>query len=193
MTFSRREFLLGTAAGMVSHSFFDKAYAYFENHGEPFLAGPKNADRTLYAVGEWTCDGYQLNLGDITAEPEMLNLREFCEYYRLGDPIKWYLDIYHEGCYEGEPVNPEIELDSDFVIDTWIQHHSTSKAARVWLDTLDLGPQLSGAQAVGELRYSAGGMISNLDAYDAVDEITLSLLQNRLNELGQGVQIVMVR
>lgn len=33
MSITRRQFLLGTSAGLVLPSFFEKAFNYFENHG----------------------------------------------------------------------------------------------------------------------------------------------------------------
>jgi hypothetical protein len=55
---------------------------------------------------------------------------------------------------------------------------------------LDLGPALAGPDAVGELHLEAGRtIVSSYSNVDAADDISLSLLQQRLNDLGMGVRI----
>ena len=44
MSFSRRQFILGTAAGLILPSYSDKVFMFFENHGEPLLEVPKATD-----------------------------------------------------------------------------------------------------------------------------------------------------
>jgi hypothetical protein len=41
MSISRRQFILGTAAGRILPTYFDKVFAYFENTGEALLEVPK--------------------------------------------------------------------------------------------------------------------------------------------------------
>ena len=45
MSITRRQFVLGTTAGLVLPSFYDKTLTYFENHGEPLLIAPKHSCR----------------------------------------------------------------------------------------------------------------------------------------------------
>jgi len=59
---TRRQFILGTAAGLILPSYYDKVFAFFENHGEPLIEVPKHADLDMYAVGLGLGD-YQFNLG----------------------------------------------------------------------------------------------------------------------------------
>ena len=50
MSITRRNFILGTAAGLILPSYYDKVFTFFENHGEPLLEIPKQADIDLVAV-----------------------------------------------------------------------------------------------------------------------------------------------
>ena len=60
------------------------------------------------------------------------------------------------------------------------------------LNNLDLGPKLTGPDAVGELiLVNDYTMVSEYWQVEAADGITLSLLQERLNALETGVKIVM--
>ena len=63
--------------------------------------------------------------------------------------------------------------------------------AHYYLDALDLGNELSGPNAVGGLDvFENSNMVSCWRGVRADDEVTLSLLQRRLNDLGTGIRIV---
>lgn len=65
MSISRRQFIIGTAAGLILPSYFDKVFAYFENTGEALLEVPKKAEIEIIASFEMgACDTYELNLGN---------------------------------------------------------------------------------------------------------------------------------
>lgn len=64
MSITRWQFLLGTTAGLILPSFYDRAYSFFENHGEPLLIAPKRSGEVLYACSEYVEEGFRLNLGD---------------------------------------------------------------------------------------------------------------------------------
>ena len=60
------------------------------------------------------------------------------------------------------------------------------------LENLDLGPSLTGQDAVGELRFMDGPCPGNdYLGVEAADEATISLLQKRLNELDTGIRLSM--
>ena len=42
MSISRRQFILGTAAGLILPSYYDKVFTYFENTGEALLEAPRD-------------------------------------------------------------------------------------------------------------------------------------------------------
>ena len=95
MSITRRKFLLGTTAGLILPSFYERAYSYFQNHGEPLLITPKRHAKSLYACSESAADGFRLLLGnpEDTLPPEM-TIREFCIAYGEGDPEKWWRELW---------------------------------------------------------------------------------------------------
>ena len=189
MSITRRQFLLGTAAGLVLPRFFEKVFSYVANHEEPMLWAPKSAQTVMYAVPELAYAGYQLNLGDVTVEPPgSLTVREFCERFAVGDPATWFRKVQYDRD-EPFPLDWDHRLGEDFVFEWWQARHSTSLLAARYVESIDLGPQLIGGEPVGTLALSLGGMCSSLYAYDAVDDVSLSLLQNRLNEINSGIRI----
>ena len=184
MSISRRHFILGTAAGLILPTYYDKVFTFFENHGEPLLEVPKAADIDLVAV-RWD-DYLQLHLGDPHQEPPELTVREFAERY-YGD-----LDEYLEE-YELEGTDPDSLMDSWDVFDTWVYRDSPSARAYHFLQGLELGPDLDGDDAVGEIRFIDGVCPGN-DSFwsEAADEVSLSLLQKRLNDLNTGIRVSLV-
>lgn len=56
MSISRRQFILGTASGLILPSYFDKVLAVWENHGEALIEAPESTHIELIAVdrgGGW--------------------------------------------------------------------------------------------------------------------------------------------
>jgi hypothetical protein len=89
MSISRRQFILGTAAGFILPSYFDKIFTYFENTGEALLEIPGDAEIELiadYDLGG--CDSYELNLGNPHVEPPQMTLREYAIRY-FGSEEEW--------------------------------------------------------------------------------------------------------
>lgn len=190
MSITRRQFLLGTAAGLVLPSFYERAYSYFENHGEPLLIMPKRPVEILYACSEFSEEGFQLNLGKPhDVYPPEMTIREFCMAYGEGDPEKWWREFWL--CTDDyEPVNLDEKMDQIYVEDWWIMKDSPCARAYHYLEGIDLGPELTGAGVAGRLDFYCGGAPGNsFLAVDAVDDVSLSMLQQRLNELGTGVRV----
>ncbi len=50
MSISRRQFILGTASGLILPSYFDKVLAVWENHGEALIEAPESTHIELIAV-----------------------------------------------------------------------------------------------------------------------------------------------
>ena len=77
------------------------------------------------------------------------------------------------------------------VVDTWARVDSPNAKAFRLLEDLDLGPNLVGKDAVGEIRFIDGPCPGNDYLGVEVDcDITISLLQKRLNELDTGIAIL---
>jgi len=82
MSISRRQFILGTAAGLILPSYFDKIFTYYENTGEALLEVPRKAEIELIAsYDRGACDTYELNLGDPYQEPPEMTVREYAVRY----------------------------------------------------------------------------------------------------------------
>ena len=82
MSISRRQFVVGTAAGLILPSYFDKIFTYFENTGEALLEVPKHAQIELIADFELGGgESYELNLGNPYEEPPEMTLREYARRY----------------------------------------------------------------------------------------------------------------
>ena len=125
MSVTRRQFLLGTASGLILPTFYEKAYGYFENHGEPLLITPKQPEEILYASKNFAAEGYQLNLGNPEEQPLQMTIREFCMTYGQGDPEKWWREEWID-VKDDEPIDMEAEMDLWPVIDWWSLRHSSN-------------------------------------------------------------------
>ena len=188
MSISRRQFILGTAAGLILPSYYDKVLTYFEIHGEPLIEASKQANLNLYAV-DWHSEGFQLQLGGVATEPPgPMTVGAFAEKYFGGED--GYL---HDLCYERDEVDFNDIEDEDMVHTTWRRRDSPMARAYRLLENLDLGPDFDSEDAVGHLEFlDCPGMCSDYLGVDVCDEVSISLLQKRLNELNTGVRISMV-
>jgi hypothetical protein len=127
---------------------------------------------------------YALAIGDPSAGPPPMTLREFCERYDLDPYETWGLEEGEEPDWDRQ-----LDLSDDFYHDTWMYREAPEKLAYELLNGLDLGPKLTGDDAVGELRLEHGStMVSSYWNVEAADEITLSLLQERLNALDHDLR-----
>ena len=190
MAISRRRFMLGAAgaaAGLILPGYYRRALEFIDRTGQPLLepAARPVAELTVYQ-GDWTDLKYGLAIGDPRAGPPPMTLREFFERYDI--------DPYEDGFVDEEEEpdwDRQLNLSDDFYHDTWMYREAPQKLAYELLHGLDLGPKIRGPDAVGELKLEAGSsMVSSYWNVEAADEITLSLLQERLNALGTGVRIV---
>ena len=183
----RRQFLIraGAIAGqLLVPRFFDRALAFVENHGEPLLEAPNDAARNLLAAlsedGEyWIIDGPMP-----TEIPPPITWREFCN-----QPLFDFDETVKE--WELEPH----QLDQPMAQWTWEEHwyyaHSPNGRAFNYLLGLDLGPAFGEhPDAHGEIRFQEGQCIGSDFRCVMVDDfLSISLLQNRLNELGESTSV----
>ena len=184
MSVSRREFILGTAAGLILPSFYDKVFTFYENTGEALLQAPRKTAIELIAI-DWGGSGYELNLGDPHQEPPEMTVREFAIRYFGSD--EEFVD-----CRDEEDVNFDAQMDEWDVLDTWARQESPNARAYRVLENLDLGPQLTGEDAVGEIRFIDGPCPGNdYLGVEAPTTLDISLLQKRLNDLDTGIRISM--
>ena len=65
MSISRRQFILGTASGLILPSYFDKVLAVWENHGEALIEAPESTHIELISVDRW---GWNSTSGIVSQE-----------------------------------------------------------------------------------------------------------------------------
>ncbi|MCU0990443.1 MAG: hypothetical protein MUE63_12865 [Xanthomonadales bacterium] len=186
MSVTRRQFLLstaGAAVGAIIPSFYHRALEFFEQFGKPLLVAPARVTEDLVVID---FNGYpELCLGDPYAEPPEMTFREYFSRY---EPEGF--DTFEEN-WGLEPAALDTPIDDDYVVDRWAMHDSSSARAYHLLQSLDLGPALRGRNAVGRLDFlEESNMVSTWLAVSPRDEVTLSLLQQRLNDLGTGIRVV---
>lgn len=186
MSITRRQFLLstaGAAAGFILPSYYSRALAFIDQFGEPMLESPKLVREELIVCTD-RCN--ELNLGDPYCEPPSMTWREYAQKYLDGS-----LDDLEEG-WEITGSQVDEEAPWDVVVDSWIRTESPNAKAYRLLDSLDLGPGLTGPDAVGDLVFTDGACPGNdYLGVAADDDITISLLQQRLTDLGTGILLVM--
>ena len=188
MSMTRRQFLLTTAGagiGFILPSFYEKAFDFWENHREPLILPSSNADETLYV----SSDGLELYLGDPRQPMPTMTWREFIDTYQFGD----YSDYLDPDDESGEAlwIDLEGEADPASVLEYWGDEMPSARAHDLMTE-LDIGPDLTGPNAVGEIRFLHGFPGSDYRGVAAADFISLSLLQERLNQLNTGIRVEMM-
>ena len=183
MSFTRRQFLLstvGAAGGFILPSFYSRALEFLDQFGEPLLEPPKRVVDELIICSE--LDG-ELNLGDPWEQVPAMTWREFLTRYNpdsLDELEDWDLE--------------ESQLDDEApeytVVDPWSRVDSPNARAYHLLASLDLGPDLTGSTAVGGLVFTDGPCPRNdYLGVSVEDDISISLLQQRLNDLKTGIKV----
>jgi|GEM_PF-3730753 len=184
---TRRQFLIGSAAGLILPNWILKAEHFLKNEGEPLIELPNKVNHVLTAFNEG--DDFLLYL-DYDPEPVMPELTwdQFIRRYNFtnGEPIEDYEYSLRLVGYQG---NLKQIVDEQTVFDFWLETEGPSVKAYEMLETLDLD-ELFQKEGRGDLRFchsfnphdSTRHVIAN-------DEMTLSLLQKKMNILDMSVQI----
>jgi len=186
MSVTRRQFLLSTAGasiGAIVPDFYFRALQFFEQFGEPLLELPNTPTMELFAYSIF--DECELSLGHPEEEPPKLTFREFFTRYE-----PWMLETFEED-WGRELADLDELMDEGYLWDHWFLKSGPSARAHSHLQNLDLGPVLSDPNAVGGLEFfEDSNIVSYWRGVRYEDEVTLSLLQWRLNDLGAGIRIV---
>ena len=191
MTISRRQFLLATSgavAGFILPSYYEKVLEFTERFGKPLIAVPKNPKIVLTAV-DWAGDGaYELNWGKPEEEPDLnITLREYAIRYCGGE--QGYLDMYGE---EREWVDFDEIAFGPMVYGNWERIVSPQARASLLLEKFDLGSKLTRGNSVGELDFiDCPNPSSCYLGVHAMGLVSISLLQQRLNDLRTGISVKM--
>jgi len=186
MSITRRQFLLSTAGasvGAIIPDYYFRALQFFEQFDEPLLEPPTRPTSELFTFN--MRDELELCLGNPREEPPSLTFREFYSRYQPEE-----LENFEEHWGLGLEALDD-PMEDECVLDYWSMHDSPAARAHIYLQSLDLGPRLTGPNAVGGLAFfEDSSMVSCWRGVRYEDEVTLSLLQQRLNDLGTGIQIV---
>jgi hypothetical protein len=189
MGITRRQFLFSipaAGAGFILPFFFDKAVDVLAKTGEPLIIPPDECVTELLAIDHGTGE-FHLNIGDPWEEPPRMTIREYIEKYRWSDVEEYIEDVYGEDA----DIDPDIDLvDDEIVLEAWAVAESPNARAFYFLNNLDLGMELSGPNAAGELRFIQGCCPGNdYTGVHAANLLTISLLQERLNQLSTRAYI----
>ena len=194
MSLSRRHFILGTAgaaAGLILPSYYRRALEFLDQTGIPLIE-PQGITTQVLTAYPYEHYGGELKYGlvrgpfDPDPTPPELTLQQFADRYNAD--LDDVLECYGELAGLDTPVNWELE----YFIDTWSYKEAPEREAYELLSGLDLGPELSGPEAVGYVHLEVGGSPAGPAwIVGTDDEISLSLLQERLNALRTGIEVKM--
>ena len=197
MSFTRRQFLLstvGAAGGFILPSFYARALEFVDQFEEPLLEPPK---RVVDEITICASLGGELNIGEPAEQIPDMTWREFLTRYHQDslNSLEFYWGL-EESQRDLAPWGlKESQLDdaapSDTVLGSWGLVDSPNARAYHLLESLDLGPDLTGPKAVGGLSFIDGTCHRTID-YLGVwveDDISISLLQQRLNDLKTGIKV----
>jgi hypothetical protein len=188
MLLSRRGFLIG-AGSLLTTAFVKDARSFIRTTGRPLLAPPAQALQTLYWYDGVSDAGYLLSLGEWRMDPPPApTWREFF----ISEGIRHQTeDEIERLCYDHE-IEPK-DFDGPVADWYWAQHfecvgNSLAKAHRL-LCNIDFGPNLQ-TQNAPQLEFHCGERPGDSSSWvDAKDELSLSLLQARLIDLGMPIKI----
>jgi hypothetical protein len=193
----RRQFLVRAAAtvgAIITPRFVREAKGYIEHRAGPLLVPPAEpAIRTLTAV--CTSRGYGLYLGDPTECAPTYTWCEFAEeqgYDGRQDALAFIVEQNDVTLREARAMIDE-EVADWRVSEWWDPTYSPSALAFEYLDELDLGPDFGECgRARGEISFIEGYRPGDSTVIvEVADDLSLSLLQARLNELGEHTTIVL--
>ncbi len=201
MSFTRRQFLLstvGAAGGFILPSFYARALEFVDQFREPLLEPPK---RVVDEITICASLGGELNIGEPADQIPDMTWREFLTRYHPGllNSLEFYWGL-EESQRDLAPWGlKESQLDDaapwDTVLGSWGRVDSPNARAYHLLESLDLGPDLTGPKAVGELNFLDGPNPGAKDylAVTVEDDISISLLQQRLNDLKTGIKVSLAK
>ena len=189
---TRRSFLIGSSAAFatISLSVFDKYFNFFETHGEPLIEAPDDPDASLCAIqdrgfllglnghpGEWDCAGE--------------TWRDFLEFelgYDAPSKLSEFRHLYDKWGMKPTELDEEVPFWTMAAI---MERRGPAADAKHLLEGLNIGPDLdANTDTVGGLTfYSVPSPIDNRYGVEADNAISLSLLQHRLNALGQNIAV----
>lgn len=186
---ARRTFLkasVAAASGLILPDWLIKAENFIEMEGEPYLEKPARPETILYAI-DWGGDEYQFSLGDPYQDPPQMNWREYLEWTGFENFAEFF-NSDNPDDYGNLTLDDRV--DEWTVLDRWVYDGSPCAEAFEYLESLDLGPDFGTRDSVGEIRFYDGVCPGNDSRIvTAADDLSLSLLQKRLNDMGEDMMV----
>lgn len=191
MNFDRRSFLIGSSA-LLTIDFVQQVKTLVRRTGQPFLLPSTSTVECLY-VNRWD-DHIHLELWEPTKEELPCYPTAAPRWYeyltKLGHELRT-LDGVTTACdrWGITPAELREPVDEYTWQAVWDTTYCPSARAFRLLEDLDLGASDSGPKAGGLLFQESQYPGSNDRWVEAEDELTVSLLQARFNELRLPIQV----
>ena len=186
---TRRTFLIG-AGSALTLSIVDKFVWHLDNKGLPLIQKPKNPSKVLFVNMAYE---NQINLGRPPFDPPTGTWRELL-VDALGYKNPTTLSQFRK-LYDDYGVKPrELDTECDCFFECWDRVASPNALAFKLLEDLDIGPKLAGpGDEVGGLEFIDGDAPGHdYLGVHADDDLSISLLQHRLNELDTGIAVELI-
>lgn len=186
---TRRAFLAGTA-GTLSTTLLQRFEWFLRDQKRPLIEAPTAPTEHLYVSRDYG-DELLITLGKPDELPDPPTWAEFFA-------TTWGVDTKDkagllDACADWglEPEQLYSECESETWITHWCRNESVQAKAFYLLEDLDIGTTLRGATGeVGGLTFIDGPSPGNdYLGVHADNELSISLLQHRLNELRTGIQV----
>jgi hypothetical protein len=178
---TRRSFLVGAGAGLITPWLLDRFRNYLEVHGEPLILAPENSNdsNTLFVSPG---DGFLVTSAWTfrTTWRQILG-PNYCHAEDAETFARW-------GVTENQL---DDEISSDAYI-TWSSQDLVVGGVCDLLKSLDLGSHLSRPGSAGGIRFERQRGKGGIEFAYCDDLLSVSLLQARLNELGTGLAVNLV-
>ena len=187
---TRRSFLIGAGA-ILTTDLVTRFEWHIRNHGDPLILAPEEPHTILHVDPN---KDYEIRLGNWDDILDLTNREVLKDYCGLDlDKSKLKLSDYHRirEEYGIAPTELDEPVSWDLATQGLPRSATPNGAAYSLLDGLNIGPELHGTgQLVGGLHFVDGPMPGNdYLGVSCKDEISISLLQARLNELGESIEV----
>ena len=190
---TRRAFLVG-AGSALTLPIVSKFEWFIETKGRPLIEVPRDSVETLFVDLE---SNGQITLGPQVYDLPEITWGEYLAQYVVGGELPSGPSELQELC---EDYGVEVDVldcgcDSEFWIDSWARTESPNANAYHLLTSLDIGPELCGHPGeVGELNFIDGPCPGNdYLGVHVYDDLSISLLQHRMNVLGENIAVEVIK
>ena len=190
MSFTRREFLLGTGAGLLLPKTYDFFANFLAKTGEPFLDKPTDCKQVIYCSDIFGEGGLRLLLDTPEYEIPDFSSLTYEEFFKEFFPDWLSEQDFWETRKDWYP--REAYIDEWTAFDMWVRRHSPDVKAFELLEWVDLGETRSRREGVdGWIDFTDGVHPGNDSRFVDVDQLGASILQYRLNELNMDVEVAL--